>query len=81
MRPIRCCWMTCLRTYPVYTVVAEKLHAISLLGMTNSRVKGYLDLSVLLERNTLDADFCWPKRSRAPSSGAAWQYLPICRSA
>lgn len=45
-----------LRTYPVYTVVAEKLHAIALLGMTNSRVKDYFDLSVLLEREALDAD-------------------------
>jgi predicted nucleotidyltransferase component of viral defense system len=43
-----------LRTYPVYTVVAEKLHAITLLGMTNSRLKDYLDLSVLLDRETLD---------------------------
>lgn len=30
-----------LRTYPTYTVVAEKLHAIALLGMTNSRLKDY----------------------------------------
>lgn len=45
-----------LRTYPVYTVVAEKLHAIALLGMTNSRLKDYLDLSVLLEREALDMD-------------------------
>ena len=45
-----------LQTYPVYTVIAEKLHAITLLGMTNSRLKDYLDLSVLLERETLDAD-------------------------
>jgi hypothetical protein len=44
-----------LRTYPVYTVVAEKLHAIALLGMTNSRLKDYLDLSVLVERETLNA--------------------------
>jgi predicted nucleotidyltransferase component of viral defense system len=43
-----------LRTYPLYTVIAEKLHAIALLGMTNSRLKDYLDLSVLLERETLD---------------------------
>jgi hypothetical protein len=43
-----------LRTYPVYTVVAEKLHAMVLLGMTNSRIKDYLDLSVLLEREALD---------------------------
>ena len=45
-----------LRTYPVYTVIAEKLHAIALLGMTNSRMKDYLDLSVLLERESLDID-------------------------
>lgn len=45
-----------LQTYPVYTVIAEKLHAIALLGMTNSRLKDYLDLSVLLERETLDTD-------------------------
>ena len=45
-----------LRTYPVYTVIAEKLHAIALLGMTNSRLKDYLDLSVLLNRETLDAE-------------------------
>jgi predicted nucleotidyltransferase component of viral defense system len=43
-----------LRVYPVYTVIAEKLHAIVLLGMTNSRMKDYYDLSVLLERETLD---------------------------
>ena len=44
-----------LRTYPAYTVVAEKLHAIVLLGMTNSRLKDYLDLWVLLGREALDA--------------------------
>lgn len=45
-----------LRTYPVYTVIAEKLHAIALLGMTNSRLKDYFDLSVLIERERLDPD-------------------------
>lgn len=45
-----------LRAYPTYTVIAEKLHAIALLGMTNSRLKDYFDLSVLLERETLDTD-------------------------
>jgi predicted nucleotidyltransferase component of viral defense system len=45
-----------LRTYPVYTVVSEKLHAIALLGMTNSRLKDYLDLSVLLDRENLNAN-------------------------
>lgn len=44
-----------LRTYPVYTVIAEKFHAIALLGMANTRMKDYFDLSVLLARETLDA--------------------------
>lgn len=43
-----------LRTYPVYTVILEKLHAVVLLGMANSRLKDYLDLWVLRERETLD---------------------------
>lgn len=43
-----------LRTYPVYTVVAEKLHAIVVLGMVNSRLKDYLDLVVMMERAALD---------------------------
>ena len=45
-----------LRTYPVYTVIAEKLHAIALLGMPNTRLKDYLDLLVLLRREVLDTD-------------------------
>jgi len=45
-----------LKVYPVYTVIAEKLHAIVLLGMTNSRMKDYFDLSVLVERETLDVN-------------------------
>ena len=43
-----------IRTYPVYTVIAEKLHAIALLGMTNSRLKDYPDLYVLLNNEQLD---------------------------
>jgi len=45
-----------LRTYPSYTVIAEKLHAIVVLGITNSRLKDYFDLSVLLQREILDTD-------------------------
>ena len=43
-----------LRAYPKYTVVAEKFHAICLLGMANTRMKDYFDLWVLLGDNTLD---------------------------
>jgi Nucleotidyl transferase AbiEii toxin, Type IV TA system len=45
-----------LRAYPKYTVVAEKFHAICLLGMTNTRMKDYFDLAVLLGEGTLDAE-------------------------
>lgn len=45
-----------LRAYPTYTVIAEKLHAIALLGMTNTRLKDYFDLSVLLLRESLETD-------------------------
>ena len=43
-----------LRAYTKYTVVAEKFHALCLLGMTNTRMKDYFDLWVLLAENTLD---------------------------
>ena len=43
-----------IRIYPIYTVIAEKLHAIALLGMANSRLKDYLDLYVLLSNEQID---------------------------
>jgi len=44
-----------LRAYPKPTVIAEKFHAICLLGMPNSRMKDYFDLWVLLDEDELDA--------------------------
>jgi len=43
-----------LRAYPKYTVVAEKFQAVCILGMTNSRMKDYFDLWVLLRDDDLD---------------------------
>ncbi len=43
-----------LRAYPKYTVVAEKFHAVCLLGLANTRMKDYFDLWVLLDDPTLD---------------------------
>lgn len=43
-----------LRSYPKYTVVAEKFHAVCLLGMANTRMKDYFDLWVLLTEDALD---------------------------
>ena len=43
-----------LRAHPKATVVAEKLHAVTILGMTNSRMKDFFDLWVLLHDATLD---------------------------
>jgi hypothetical protein len=45
-----------LCSYPKYTVVAEKLHAICLLGMANTRMKDYFDLWVLMQEDSLDPD-------------------------
>jgi predicted nucleotidyltransferase component of viral defense system len=44
-----------LRAYPKATVVAEKLHAICVLGMANTRMKDYFDLWVLLQGADLQA--------------------------
>ncbi len=62
-----------LRTYSVYTVISEKLHAIALLGMTNSRLKDYLDLWVLLDRETLNANTL----SRAISATFLRREMPV----
>ncbi|MBC7701945.1 nucleotidyl transferase AbiEii/AbiGii toxin family protein [Aquabacterium sp.] len=43
-----------LRAYPKYTVVAEKFHAVCLLGMANTRMKDYFDLWVLLTEEALE---------------------------
>lgn len=43
-----------LRAYPKATVVAEKLHAVTVLGMTNTRMKDLFDLALLLRDDTLE---------------------------
>lgn len=43
-----------LRAYPKATVVAEKLHAVTILGMTNSRMMDFFDLWVLPHDSTLN---------------------------
>lgn len=43
-----------LRTYPKYTVVAEKFHAVCLLGIANTRMKDYFDLWVLVTEDALE---------------------------
>jgi len=43
-----------LKAYPKHSVVAEKFHALCVLGMVNSRLKDYFDLWVLLGDALLD---------------------------
>lgn len=43
-----------LRVYPVYTVIAEKYHAMVTLGLANSRMKDFYDLTVIARRTELD---------------------------
>ena len=43
-----------LRAHPQATVVADTLHAVTVLGMTNTRMKDFFDLRVLLNDTMLD---------------------------
>ncbi len=45
-----------LRVYPVYTVIAEKFHAMVILEMANSRMKDFYDLLVIAQRTDLQGD-------------------------
>lgn len=45
-----------LKTYPCYTVVAEKFEALSTLGMANSRMKDYFDLWILARDSNFDGE-------------------------
>jgi predicted nucleotidyltransferase component of viral defense system len=44
-----------LHAYPRETVVAEKVHAMVLLGLRNSRMKDYFDVHALLREEAMDA--------------------------
>lgn len=43
-----------LRAYPVYTVIAEKFHAMVELGINNSRMKDFFDLAVIAGTSALE---------------------------
>jgi predicted nucleotidyltransferase component of viral defense system len=45
-----------LRVYPVYTVIAEKFHAMVILGMANSRMKDFYDVAVIAQRTELQGN-------------------------
>lgn len=45
-----------LRVYPRYTVVAEKFHTMTSLGIANSRMKDYFDLWVLSQHAEFDGE-------------------------
>jgi hypothetical protein len=43
-----------LRVYPVYTVIAEKYHAMTVLGRANTRMKDFFDIATIARRTDLD---------------------------
>lgn len=45
-----------LRAYPVATVVAEKFHAMTVLGLGNTRMKDFHDLRVIGERFAIETE-------------------------
>jgi len=42
-----------LRVYPVYTVIAEKYHAMLILGLANTRMKDFFDIATIAQRTDL----------------------------
>jgi hypothetical protein len=45
-----------LRAYPRYSVIAEKFHALVVLGLANSRAKDYFDLWTMAMHSDLDGE-------------------------
>jgi hypothetical protein len=43
-----------LKAYPVYTVIAEKFHAMTVLGLANTRMKDFFDIAVIAQRTDLN---------------------------
>ena len=62
-----------LRAYPKHTVIAEKLHAICLLGMANTRLKDYFDLDALMREDALKG----PELMQAISATFVRRKLPL----
>ena len=53
------CWISpspVLQAYPKETVIAEKLEALTALGLLNSRMKNYYDLAVLSRMYSFQAE-------------------------
>ncbi|MBL4774264.1 MAG: nucleotidyl transferase AbiEii/AbiGii toxin family protein [Alcanivoracaceae bacterium] len=44
-----------LKVYPVYTVLAEKFHAMVFLGLTNSRIKDFFDIHVIATNRSINS--------------------------
>jgi hypothetical protein len=68
-----------LRAYPKCTVIAEKLHAICLLGMANTRMKDYFDLRMLLTEKIDAGELA--VASEQPSIAASCPFRRKCLSA
>lgn len=69
-----------LRVYPRYTVVAEKLEALTSLGMLNSRMKDYSTFGFWLD-TPISTGLYFPRRFKLLSSGGAQRFPVACRSA
>jgi len=56
-----------LRAYPKETVIAEKLEALTALGLLNSRMKDFYDLALLSRMYQFLRESGWPRQSSRPS--------------
>jgi predicted nucleotidyltransferase component of viral defense system len=67
-----------LRSYPVYTVVAEKYQAMVSLGIANTRMKDYFDLWVLARHAVIDRKILdQAQHASAASANGSGQPQPL----
>ena len=74
-----------LRVYPRYTVVAEKVEALTFLGIANSRMKDYFDLWILAQRTEFNGNILcqairatFNRRGDVATSASLWPYPGVC---
>jgi predicted nucleotidyltransferase component of viral defense system len=68
-----------IRTYPVYTVVAEKFEAMVKLGLTNTRMKDFYDLWFLSQRFDFDGAILHKRPFKRPLPGEKPHWAMNCR--
>jgi predicted nucleotidyltransferase component of viral defense system len=63
-----------LRAYPREAVIAEKFHAMVVLGVRNSRMKDFFDLALIARTFTVEGGDVWPRQSTQRLRGVTHRF-------